>query len=169
MAAGNTYTPIATTTVSGSTTASVSFNSFSGYTDIHAVLNIKHTTSSRYSLLRLNGDSGSNYSLTFLYGNGSSAGSSRDTNQTSIGLNSSGYESSTEFSNFNLDLMNYSNSTTYKTILNRGNNASIQVAATVYLWRSTSAITSMEFTTSGAGSGYFAAGSTFTLYGIAAA
>ena len=165
----STYEPIATTTISGSTTATVTFSSFSGYTDIHAVLSIKHTTSSRYSLLRLNGDTGSNYSLTFMYGNGTTAGSARDTNQTSIGLNASGYESSTEFTNFNLDLMNYSNATTYKTILNRGNAATIQVAATVYSWRSTSAISSMSFTTGGAGSGYFAAGSTFTLYGIAAA
>jgi hypothetical protein len=61
---------------------------------------------------------------------------------------------------------NYSNATTYKTILSRGNNASSSVTAYSALWRSTSAINEIKVFTL---SGNLRAGSTFTLYGIAAA
>jgi hypothetical protein len=60
--------------------------------------------------------------------------------------------------------MNYSNSTTYKTILGRSNAATSGTSAAVGLWRSTSAINSIEI-----GTVSFTAGSTFSLYGIAAA
>jgi hypothetical protein len=62
--------------------------------------------------------------------------------------------------------MNYSNATTYKTIINRGNTASSTVITRSGMWRSTSAITSI--TVNNDASNYLA-GSTFTLYGIAAA
>jgi hypothetical protein len=59
--------------------------------------------------------------------------------------------------------MNYSNTTTYKTIIARGSGASNEVKAQVNLWRSTSAITSI---TVYAGGGNFNSGASFTLYGI---
>ena len=68
-----------------------------------------------------------------------------------------------------LQLMNYSNTTTYKTILSRTNAAANGVDATVGLWRSTSAITSIEIGKNSGMSGTFQIGSTFTLYGIKAA
>ena len=65
-----------------------------------------------------------------------------------------------------VQFQNYSNTTTYKTVLSRGNNASNLVEAFVGLWRSTSAITAIDIKTQ---SGNFSIGSTFTLYGIKAA
>jgi hypothetical protein len=63
--------------------------------------------------------------------------------------------------------MNYSNTTTNKTILSRINNAENSTVARVTLWRNTAAISTI-FLTEGNGAN-FIAGSTFTLYGIKAA
>jgi hypothetical protein len=64
------------------------------------------------------------------------------------------------------NIMNYSNTTTFKTMISRFSNSSVIAQAEVSLYRSTSAITSIEiFTTPDS----FAVGSTLTLYGIKAA
>ena len=64
-------------------------------------------------------------------------------------------------------IQNYSNTTTYKTWLSRSNIPADFVGALVGLWRSTSAITTIQFLTTTADT--FAIGTTFTLYGIKAA
>jgi hypothetical protein len=164
MAAGATYTPIASQTL-GSAAASVTFSSIpQGYTDLVLVDNAKSASGGGDSELdvRFNGDSGSNYSTTFLYGNGSSASSGRASNQSYIYISRTDETAGLGISHF----QNYSNSTTYKTVLSRGNSTNY-VFAWVGLWRSTSAITSMTFTRNGGLN--FTSGSTFTLYGIAAA
>jgi hypothetical protein len=173
MAAGSTYTPIATTTISGTGTSSITFNSFSGYTDLVLVVSPKELTSSDGGLnLRFNSDSGTNYSITQIYGDGSSAVSSRTSNQTTIGIYCmADYRSSANGLGI-VNIMNYSNSSTYKTVLQRSmnvndSNVANLVVTRVGLWRNTAAITSMTLTP---GNGYnFASGSTATLYGIAAA
>jgi hypothetical protein len=64
-------------------------------------------------------------------------------------------------------IMNYANTTTYKTVLARMNNTSYGVGASVGLWRATPvAITSVEASAAG---NNFAVGTTASLYGIAAA
>ena len=166
MAAGSTYTPIATTTL-GTAASSVTFSSISGsYTDIRLVANIKGSASS-YPTIRLNGDSGSNYSDTELSGNGTAASSGRNASTTVMYFTRSAVWTTSDFS-FNVltDFMNYSNTTTYKTVLSRANAAGSATDAVVSLWRSTSAITSIVIS---ATSGTMAVDSTFTLYGIAAA
>ena len=65
--------------------------------------------------------------------------------------------------------MNYSNTTTNKTVLARGNRASSGVVAQVGMWGNTSAITSITIDNVDSASANFVAGSTFTLYGIKAA
>jgi hypothetical protein len=65
-----------------------------------------------------------------------------------------------------VNIINYSNTTTYKTLLGRGNTSASRIQATVGLWRSTSAINRIDLNIQGDN---FAVGSTFTLYGIAAA
>jgi hypothetical protein len=163
MAAGSTYTPIATTTVSGTSTSSVSFSSFSGYTDLILVIN--GSVGSNCGLqMKFNSDSGSNYSFTRITGDGSSATSDRSSNATFMEL---GYYLSTAQNMNVIHIMNYSNSTTYKTVLNRAsaNTANIGAQAYAELWRSTAAITSLAVTASG----NYSNGTTFTLYGIAAA
>lgn len=165
MAAGSTYSPIATTTL-GSSASSYTFTSIPGtYTDLIIIGQIKGTAST-YLNVRFNSDTGSNYSRTILSGNGSTLISDRRSNQTAIATD---YNETIQ-TNFNyttiLQINNYSNSTTYKTLLGRPNNAATGVGASVGLWRSTSAITSVSLV---ADSSAFDTGTTFTLYGIAAA
>ena len=164
MAAGSTYTPIATTTL-GSSQTSVTFNSFSGYTDLELVINGKLVSGADNISLRFNSDSGSNYSETAISGNGSAASSFRDSNLT-YGLVGTMY---TTDSVHRIKIMNYSNTTTNKTTLSRSDTAGSVTQAWVMLWRSTSAITSFSVQLGAGGSLSFATGSTFTLYGIAAA
>jgi hypothetical protein len=160
-----TYEKIATTTLS-SASATVTFSTISGsYTDLILVSNAIGTADLNF-LLRFNGDSGSNYSSTILKGNGSTASSTRFSNQTSFRGNSSGYVTTTLQSNTITQIMNYSNTTTYKLILQRFNNASVGVDAAVGLWRNTAAITSITILQD-TGTTY-ATGCTFTLYGIKA-
>lgn len=160
-----TYEPIATTTL-GSAAASYTFNSISGsYTDL-VVIAVPNTTVAADIWMQVNGDTGSNYSTTQLTGTGSSAASYRSSNRTNFNLNVSAYMSSTGNQNYLIQIQNYSNTTTYKTIIGRANNASLGVDATVGLWRNTAAITSVTLLNNGS---TFASGSTFTLYGIKSA
>lgn len=169
MAAGNTYTPIGTTTL-GSAAADVTFSSLSGYTDLVIVANARYEGAGSGTgglRIQFNGDSGANYSLTALSGSGSAVSTGRATGGTygeigevaQTGLGSSTYVVTTA------NIMNYSNSTTYKTILSRSDAAGVTSKLLVNLWRSTSAITSIRLF---AGSN-LSAGSTFTVYGITAA
>jgi hypothetical protein len=157
----STYTPIATQTL-GSAAASVTFSSISqGYTDLVIVYNgISSTDDQNY--FRYNNDTGSNYSRTFLFGNGTAVGSNRSSNETFL---YGPFSLSTPVTNI-AQIMNYSNSTTYKTTLIRSGGAANSTIATVGLWRSTNPITNVTITTQ---SGTFNTGSIFSLYGIAAA
>ena len=163
-----TYEPIETQTLD-SAAATVTFSSISGaYTDLVLVCSGKSNTANLdYTRIRVNSDTGSNYSRTYLGGNGSSAYSGRDTSATSYldGIaptTASGIYAPTIF-----NLQNYSNTTTYKTILSKGGSANASTGAVVGLWRNTAAITSIDI--SNINSNSFASGSTFTLYGIKAA
>jgi hypothetical protein len=161
MASAATYTPIATYTVP-SATATYSFTSVpSTFTDL--VLIVNGTTSSNADLyLAFNSDSGTNYSDTSMYGTGSAAGSGRDTSLTRMIIGAV-YPNSVNV----ISIQNYSNSTTYKTVLGRGNGANNVVQAGVGLWRNTSAISTITLSLTGAYT--FSTGCTFTLYGILAA
>jgi len=165
MAAGATYTPIATTTL-GSSTSSYTFSSIpSTYTDLVLVVQTQWTTSGNSdAAVRFNGDTGTNYSRTWVEGNGTAASSGRASNENQMYI--LGYFSNT-ISTEIMQIMNYSNTTTYKTAINResANPADSNVGIKCGLWRSTAAINSITLL----GSKSFAAGSTFTLYGIAAA
>jgi hypothetical protein len=63
--------------------------------------------------------------------------------------------------------MNYSNSTTHKTVFARSGSAYTGTNANVGLWRNTAAVTSATVANSSAAN--FDIGSTFSLYGIKAA
>jgi hypothetical protein len=163
----STYTPIATQTL-GSAASSVTFSSISSaYTDLVIIANlINSSAGSNYSFsMRFNGDTGANYSDTYLYGNGSSAASGRESG-TFMNIGNTGFTAGT-FSPIIVSIQNYSNTTTYKTAIGRGNNSAAYVMTAVGLWRSTAAINSIviapEFAVN------WNTGSTFTLYGIKAA
>lgn len=160
-----TYTPIATTTVSGSSTISVTFSSIpSTYTDLIIVSQYK-SVSNNYLIMRFNGDTGSNYSRTELTGNGSTATSSRFSNEAYAYV-SSLYAPTGDWETAISQINNYSNTTTYKTMISRVNTPTQAVNATINLWRSTSALNTVLITAIGSG---YDVGSTFTLYGIKAA
>ena len=157
----STYTPIATTTL-GSAASSVTFSSISGaYTDLILVANYQISTSNQFLNVQFNSDTGSNYSYTNLYGEGTAPASDRTTNATAGRLSFYGSAQS----NAIMNIMNYSNTTTYKTAISR-DNTNTYVVTRVNLWRSTSAITSMVIATT---SGNINSGSTFTLYGVKSA
>jgi len=165
--AGATYTPIASTTTSGSA-SSVTFSSISGaYTDLVVVINYDSVTAGNQSLnMRFNGDTATNYSYTILRGSGSAAQSARGSSDDRIYCGSSSTGVTNIASTAIIHIQNYSNTTTYKTALIRDNNPDYYLFANVGLWRSTSAITSLTFYQS---SYNFINGSTFALYGITAA
>jgi hypothetical protein len=161
----STYEPIATFTTTTGSTTSYTFSSIpSTYTDLIVVATVKATSADSSLVLRFNGDSGSNYSYTQIWGDGSSAQSQRLSNQTIGYLSYNGF-STANFSATVIHCMNYSNTTTFKTYLDRGGFAAASTDAAVGLWRSTSAINSVTLF---AGN-FFATGCTFTLYGIKAA
>ena len=171
MAAGSTYSTIATTTV-GTATSSVTFSSIAGtYTDL--VISYECFTTAagaRDVAVRFNGDTGSNYSSTFLYGaGGGTAGSTRESTQTRMMVDYSGVSTTANTAGIGLlNVMNYSNATTNKTVINRANRAAAGTDAVVGLWRNTAAITSVTLLFIN-GTDNFGVGSIFTLYGIAAA
>jgi len=161
-----TYEPIATYTAP-SAQATVSFTSISGsYTDLVVVFNGAETVDNGIKIV-INNDTGTNYSNTRLVGNGSTGTSARRSSTASVYLDE-GIVFSTTVGNNNciLHFMNYSNTTTYKTWLQRANNAASGTVAVVGLWRSTSAINRLDFVMTNP---QISTGSTFTLYGIKAA
>jgi hypothetical protein len=164
-----TYEPIATTTL-GSAQNSVSFTSISGlYTDLVIISNGSSDNASYGLRIQFNSDTGSNYSSTRLLGNGSAASSARESNVSGIVVNGNGFGGANNLNtNSIIQIQNYSNSTTYKTLLLRENNAAAATTALVGLWRSTSAITSIIIYNESGGAN-IVSGSTFTLYGIKAA
>jgi hypothetical protein len=166
MAAGSTYTPIATYTAPSAQT-NVTFSSIaSTYTDLVLVIAGTLVGTGTNFIANVNGDSGSNYSYTYMAGNGSVTESGRASSQSRFDI---GYQPTYGTQgNILLNFYNYSNTTTYKTITSRSNQASSGTYAYVGLWRSTSAINQIVIGTTGS-AGNIATGSTFTLYGIAAA
>jgi hypothetical protein len=160
-----TYEPIATTTL-GSSAASYTFTSIpQTYTDLILVVNYQDTravggTDGFVTVGNGSIDTGTNYSYTVLRGNGTTASSIRATSANYIHTDGSGESRTYMIAHF----MNYSNTTTNKTVLVR-DGANNRVDAVVGLWRSTSAINQVRFS----GETGLVSGSTLTLYGIKAA
>jgi hypothetical protein len=168
--ATNTYVALDKVTVSGTSTTSVTISGISGaYTDLRLVINSQNQNSTNQPYIQFNADTSTgstNYSTTSLRGDGSSAASGRHTNQNGwYPVPGPGVGTTGNFEPWLVDIMNYSNTTTYKSGLSRFNNASSIVSANVHLWRSTAAITSITITAE-SGAGYLVPGSTFTIYGI---
>ena len=161
-----TYEPIATTTL-GSAANQIDFTSISGsYTDLVLVFEGIASGGTNYPFFRVgNGsiDTGTNYSRTYILGDGSSASSGRDSNTSTPTICEL---LTTSRSMFLIHFQNYSNTTTYKTMIVRSGGAANKVEANVTLWRSTSAINQIRIAV---GSQNFASGTSVTLYGIKAA
>lgn len=164
MPAGSTYEPISTSTL-GSDQTDFTFTSIpSTYTDLVIIYQAKAFGTGFDAYAQFNSDTGSNYSATYLSGTGSTAVSGRQTGVAfGILLDNYGSIPTTEFNMTRVNVMNYANTTTFKTVLVRSDRASSGTDAIVGLWRSTAAISSIKL------KGAFATGCVFTLYGISAA
>lgn len=170
MAAGVTYEPIASQTLSVAA-ATITFSSIpSTYTDLRLVFNGNYSAASRYLTLTFNADSGSNYSNVNMGGDSTGMFSYNRTSATVLYTNGiTGVDISIP-QLVTTDIFSYANSA-YKTTLSvvaNDKNGSGSVDANVGLWRSTSAITSitLQYTSGG---GTINVGSIATLYGIKAA
>jgi len=169
MPAGSTYSTIATATL-GSNQADYTFTSIpSTYTDLILIVNGQVSSNVTVSC-QVNGDTGTNYSTTEIFGDGTVASSFRISNNAQIAVMGIGAQvvSGSQWVS-TLHFQNYSNTTTNKTVLGRTSAVGTPgVNAIVGLWRSTSAINSIKILGYAGASG-FTTGTTFTLYGIAAA
>jgi hypothetical protein len=160
-----TYIPIATTTASGA--AFYTFSSIPAtYTDLLLTANIVSPLR-RDTHMQFNGDTATNYSFRFIYGEASSVIAGVYNTQSDIYV-SEGGTNSTHLISIN----NYSNTTTYKTVLTRAGypmdksiTTSVGIGQVVGTWRSTAAINAIKifFGTT------FSDGTNLTLYGIKAA
>jgi uncharacterized membrane protein YcgQ (UPF0703/DUF1980 family) len=154
-----TYEPIATAYGNGSTTT-ITFSSIaSSWTDLILVMNVQGSSSAGIKT-RFNGDTSSIYSKTAIYGDGASVSSFRETDQTSVNTTNLG----TTMGITTMQIQNYKGNT-YKTGFIRRNEPSSLTEFDVFLWRSTSAITQIEISSTAP----YNSSSIFTLYGIAAA
>jgi len=157
-----------TTLASSASSVTLDLTGITGYTDLVLVVSAKSNTSTLdYTQIQFNNDGGFGnlYSRTYLGGNGSSAYSGRNTSTTAY---SDGYLEATAsgiYAPTIFNIMNYANTTTYKTILSNGVSSNTGAGAIVGLWRNLNAINRIDVSSVN-GNG-FAAGSTFTLYGIA--
>ena len=166
-----TYTPLYTTTL-GSATPTITISSIPAtYTDLEIVLSLPANGTSNNSdglRFQLNGDSGTNYSATWLTNSTTTAVSSRESS-ANRGRCGNISQTTNDIGTALVKFQNYSNTTTYKTVLGRsGNlnsNGDSNVFSCVSLWRSTSAINQIVFSTSS--NANFAVGTTVSLYGIA--
>jgi hypothetical protein len=165
----STYELISSTTLV-SAAASYTFTAIpSTFTDLVIRYSARGTSGGwNYINLTFNGNTSSVYSHTYLMGNGSSASSSRSSNQTSMQLDTNTIPSQDTniFNNSEYYIPNYL-STTAKPLsayaVGDRNNAEAYITATAGLANVTSAITSikLENLTSN-----FVAGSSFYLYGV---
>jgi hypothetical protein len=140
------------------------------FTDLIIIVQGTTTVDNADIQMYFNNDSSSGlYSKTQLEGTGSTAGSGRTSGANFIGLTSNIGVDDTNPSIIILQFNNYSNTTTFKTVLSRESmwmTGASGAALRVGLWRNTAAITSISIKVNGS---TWKSGSTFTLYGIKAA
>ena len=162
--ATNTYVALKKTTLTSSAASvTLDLTGITGYTDLVLVVDMTQGSAGGVGI-QVNNDTGTNYSYTQLYGTGTSALSNRGTNADYISTLFT--DSTTARSTGIIQFMNYSNTTTYKTVIGRGT-SNFYTTAQVNLWRNTAAITSFKIYLPGGTT--LSAGSTFSLYGIASA
>lgn len=164
--------PIAYTSLS-STTNNITFSSIPQiYQDLRLVIFVRSAATGTFQASYFTTNiSGSNYSETWIVGDGSSAASSRYSN---ISLSYIGYipaagATSGIYGAQTLDLLNYANTSTFKSGLSRSAsdaNGSGKTELYANLIRGTSGITSITIGDGGVTG--FASGSTFELFGVRA-
>jgi hypothetical protein len=166
----NTYTLIEAKTLA-TAVATVQFTSIpQTYTDLKLVYSVRNSGSADpwyQVLIQFNSDStAANYPYRYIYGLASSAGSG--TGNQAVGYSVSSSATANTFSNGEIYIPNYTNSSNYKSIsgdvVNENNASTNIVALYATLWQGTpAAITSLTLTQT---ANNFVQYSTFYLYGI---
>jgi hypothetical protein len=165
----STYTPIASITL-GADAASATFTSIpQTYTDLVLVCLTRSTRAANAGdsmRIRFNSDTGTNYSTTVLQGSADGAESTRFTSATFAYMRIPAATATANVFGLSIwNIMNYANTTTNKTTLQKSTSVTDQVELDVSLWRNTAAITTIDIS---ANNGNLLLGSTFNLYGIQA-
>lgn len=168
MAKTATYSLIQETTLTGSQN-NFTFNSIPAtFTDIKVEAFTRAATGGGTwgMTVRFNGDTTSNYSYVRILGEGSTPVTDRGSNQTAayVGNITGGGMTANQYSHTEMELLDYSNTTTHKVCLSK-NSSSLGAYSMVNTWRTTNAINSIQFI---AASDNFVAGTTFRIYGIEA-
>lgn len=160
----NNYSSIQTVTVGSGGASSITFSSIpSTYTHLQVRIS-SAAASANWATIAFNGDTGSNYSSHFLIGSGSSASTYNQTSATPVLSLYSG--SGSVFGAAVIDILDYTNTNKYKTtrmLDGYDANGSGQINFSSALWQSTTAISSITFTTN---SPNFSQYSSFALYGV---
>lgn len=156
-------TPLANLTLGAGATG-VTFSSISSaYKDLMLVVVGTNASTSGNIYVRFNSDAGSNYSHVYMNGDGvnpaTASQSALSVGFIGMALNTSA--ATTVRTNF----MDYSATNKFKSAISRWDNAATQTGASAVIWASTAAINTLYVY---AGTGTFAAGSTFALYGVSA-
>jgi len=168
----STFEPIGTSTLTSSATNfSVTFSSIpSTYTDLRVVVAMQTSDSGNDTWLNFNGDSASNYGWRTMEVEGSNtlAGLAIYSSAQIRINNWQSYTTANKPVLYTADILNYTNTTGYKTTLSKGQGSYGTYGSTGMtcgIWRNTAAITSLTVFHGGTVN----AKSTFTLYGIKAA
>jgi hypothetical protein len=163
----NTYTPLATVTLSGSDSEIVFASIPNTYRDLILVIQAKSATGNPAVTARFNSDNTANYPYVRMTGSGSgSGGSAIITTDTflniaaAFGINTSGN------GHIIAQIMDYSATDKHKTVLVRNGDAGLGVEAIAGRWANTNAINTIALANTSSIS--FASGSTFSLYGVIA-
>ena len=165
-ASTNSYESISTVTVGAGGSATVTFSSIPSTYKHLQIRCFGRVQFDGNLIMRLNNDTGANYSWHQVYGTGAVAGASSGASSSLIYL---GSEVSTAniFGVSIVDILDYADTNKYKTIRSLDGydaNGSGVVDLASGSWRSTSAVSSIQFTA--ASSGNFQQYSSFALYGI---
>ncbi len=171
-AAVTSYESIATVTVGGGGSSSISFTSIPStyqHLQVRLMARTNRAAEADFLTVTFNSDTGNNYSYHYLQGDGSAAASSNSVNSPYILLNR--FASASATSNVNgvgvLDVLDYANTNKYKTsrsLAGYDNNGSGVIEFDSGNWRNTAAISTLTITP-GAGTA-FVQYSSFALYGI---
>ena len=161
------FESIATVTVGSGGTSAVTFSSIPSTYQHLQVRGIARSTGSSSMKLRVNSDTGSNYSYHQLYGDGSTIASNGYASFTTmyIGNLPVAADGANLFDGFVIDILDYANTSKNKTFRSLNGfdaNGSGYIALESDAWLNTSAVTTLEFTTSVGIAQY----SSFALYGI---
>lgn len=157
--------------VLGSAAASVTFSSIPGtYKDlVIEVIAASNRASSANDLAKLNfnSDTASNYSRTGVYGTGTTAASFRDSSITYIhnGYTAGDTGSLGDRTVF-FQIMSYTNTNVFKTVLSRGNDPASEVNAVVGLWRKSPAEAITTIAIAPVNGTQWKTNSTFRLWGV---